>query len=216
MSSGIGRRRRAAQMGTSNVSYHERRQQIFEAAGHVFKKQGFRGTSLSDIADFMNTDRANLYYYVGSKVELLDGVVSDPVRANLERAREIRDSDLGTKEKLRTLMVELMESYERHYPFLYVYIQENLSQMQGRDATWARSMRDINREYERIVVQTVEDGMKEGVFRSNAPASVIAYGIFGLLAWTSRWFDPKNAPASAQAVGVAYADLVLDGLVVRN
>ena len=79
-SSAIGRRRAAAR-GEGRIAYAERRQEIVEAAARLFKTHGFRGTSIGQIADAMGTDRATLYYYVGSKEELFDEVVSDVVRA---------------------------------------------------------------------------------------------------------------------------------------
>ena len=215
VTSGIGQRRKAAQNDSSNISYQRRRQEIIEAAGHVFKKKGFQGTSLGDIADHLKTDRANLYYYVGSKEELLDGAVTGAVEANLQRAKDIRASDQSTPQKLRALIVELMVSYEEHYPFLYVFIQENLNHVSGGSSAWAKKVKKINREYEEVVIGMVEDGYKDGTLRETGPAWVVAYGIIGLVGWTNRWYNPDRADVNAAAIGTSYADMVVSGIAAR-
>lgn len=211
MVSGIEKRRRAAQRDKSNAAYQNRRAEIFEAAGRVFKKKGFQATSLGDVAEAMGTDRANLYYYVSSKQELLDGVVSKPVRNNVAQARAIAATSDTPAAKLRTLIIELMRSYAQHYPFLYVFIQENLSHI-STDAEWAQEMRSINREYENIVISIIEAGYADGTIRNVGPAWVVAYGVIGLVAWSNRWYDPQRTEATAEEIANAYADMVIDGL----
>lgn len=215
MVSGIERRRQIAQKETSNAAYQKRRREIFESAGYVFKKKGFEATSLSDIAEYMKTDRANLYYYVSNKQELLDGVVSEPVRQNVQRARSIAATDASAPEKVRELVTDLMRSYREHYPSLYVFIQENLSQIAG-DSDWANEMRATNREYEEITISIIEQGQRDGTIASTGPAWIVGYGIIGLVAWTNRWYDPKHSKVSAEEIGNTYADLVINGISVHS
>jgi AcrR family transcriptional regulator len=213
--SGIGRRRSAAQNDSSNTSYQRRRLEIIEAAGHVFKRKGFQGASLGDIAEHLGTDRANLYYYVGSKEELLEAAVTEAVLENLEHARSIRSSDLSTPEKIRTLVIDLMASYEKHFPFIYVFIQENLNHVAEGRSEWAQKMKQVNRDYEAVITGMIEDGFADGTLKQTAPAWVTAYGIIGLVGWTNRWYDPTRMVdgVDAAAIGAAYADMVVSGIV---
>ena len=211
--SGIGRRRKAAQ-GDGREAYQERRREIIEAAATVFKKNGFQGSSIADVAHALNTDRATLYYYIGSKNELFDEVVTEAVEANVARAEAIRDSDAPAPEKLRTLIESLMESYADHYPFLYVYIQENLSQVAPKRSAWAARMRSHNKRYEEAVVEIIQQGYDARTLRETGPAWLVAYGIIGMVAWSNRWFDPARTKAPAEEIGRTFADLVLDGLAV--
>ena len=207
--SGIGRRREAAK---ANPGYQERRQEIIGAAARVFKHKGLKGTRLGDIAEELGTDRANLYYYVSSKDELFQEAVTEAVVANIVRAEQIRDGDGSPVDKLRTIIEELMLSYAEHYPFLYVFIQENLSHVKGSSAAWAAQMRDVNKRYEDVVVSLVQDGDDDGSFRDVGPAWVVGYGIIGAVGWTNRWFDPERSPADAAVVGHTYAEMLLGGL----
>jgi AcrR family transcriptional regulator len=212
MTSGIARRRELAQSDPTNHSYQQRRREIIEAAAHVFREKGFRGSSLGDIAAHLKTDRANLYYYVGSKEELFDSAVSEAVAANILVAREIAAAEGSADEKIKTLMKSLMASYSEHFPFLYVFIQEDLRQVAGKRSDWAKRMRSTNREYESILTGLVQQGYDEDSLRDIGPAWVAAFGILGILAWTNRWFDPTRSAVDADLVGEMYAEMIVAGL----
>jgi AcrR family transcriptional regulator len=194
------------------TAYTERRQEIITAAARLFKTRGFRGTSIGQIAKALGTDRATLYYYIGSKEELFDEVVSDEVRANVARAQAIRDGEGTAPDKLRRLVTELMDSYAASYPFLYVFIQENLSHVSERRSEWSQEMRKLNKAYEDCVVAIIETGVAEGTIRPVAEPWVLAYGLIGMVGWTNRWFNPEKSPVDAATIGRAYADVLLDGL----
>jgi AcrR family transcriptional regulator len=209
--SGIGRRRAAAQ-GEGRTAYRERRQEIIAAAAGLFKTHGFRGTSIGQIAEALGTDRATLYYYIGSKEELFDEVVSDEARANVARVQAIRDGEGAAPDKLRRLVTELMDSYARSYPFLYVFVQEDLTQVSERRGEWSQEMRALNAAYEDCVVAIIEAGVAEGTIRPVAEPWVLAYGLIGMVGWTNRWFNPEESEVDAATIGRAYADVLLDGL----
>jgi AcrR family transcriptional regulator len=210
MTSGIGRRRAAAR-DEGGAAYQERRTEIVAAAAQMFKRNGYRGTKLSDVAEALGLDRASLYYYIGSKEELFHEVVGGAVEANAAAAEEIRDGPGTAPEKLRRLIVGLMVSYAEAYPFLYVYIQENLGPVRDR-SPWAREMARHNKRYENAVVAIVQSGVDEGTLRTDTQPWVIAFGIIGMAAWSNRWFNPVESSVPAEEIGRAYADTLLRGL----
>jgi AcrR family transcriptional regulator len=214
MASGIGKRRAAAR-DEGKAAYRERRAEIIAAAAEIFKKHGYRGTKLNDIAEALQLDRASLYYYVGGKEELFHDVVGGAVERNALTAEAIVEGPGTAPEKLRTLVAGLMVSYAETYPFLYVYIQENLSNISPDRSDWAREMRHLNKRYENAVVAIVQAGIAEGSFAVNTQPWVVAYGIIGMVAWSNRWFGPTESTVPAEEIGAAYADTLLTGLQVR-
>lgn len=215
MTSGIGKRRAAAN-SDGGVAYQERRTEIVGAAAQMFKQNGYRGTKLGDVAEALGLDRASLYYYIGSKEELFQQVVGGAVEANAAAAEEIRDGAGTAAEKLRKLIPALMVSYGENYPFLYVYIQEHLGALAHDTSPWAREMRRHNKRYENAVVAIVQAGVDEGTLRTGTQPWVVAFGIIGMAAWSNRWFNPEESPVPADEIGVAYAEVLLHGLVVRE
>jgi AcrR family transcriptional regulator len=211
MASGIGRRRAAA-LAEGSAAYIERRAEIVVAAAQIFRIKGFSGTSLSDVAEALNTDRASLYYYVGSKEELFHEIVREAAEANAAQAETIRDSDVPASDKISALVTALMSSYADH-PYLFVYIQEDLSKVSDGRSVWARQMRAINKRYDDAVQAIMQSGMDDGSLRAVTTARVVANGVIGMMNWSHRWYRANDAALpSPDEIGSAFADIVLDGL----
>lgn len=211
MGSGIGRRRAAA-LAEGSTAYTERRAEIMRTAARIFREKGYNATSVADIAEVLGTDRASLYYYVGSKQELFHEIVRDAAEANATRSEAIRDGADPAPDKIAALITALMASYAEHYPYLFVYIQEDLSKVADGRTRWARQMHAINKRFDDAVVEIVQSGLDTGTLRSDASARTIANGIIGMLNWTHRWYHRGGSGPGADEIGRAFADMVLNGL----
>ncbi len=100
--SGIeGRRRTALREG--NLGYSTRRLEIIRVAADVFREMGYESATLNDVAARLNTDRASLYYYVGSKEELLHEIVRDVLEDNRRTAEEVSKLPISGPEKIAAL-----------------------------------------------------------------------------------------------------------------
>lgn len=214
MASGIGRRRAAA-MAEGGAAYRDRRAEIIGAAAGIFREKGFRATSLADIADAVGTDRASLYYYVGSKDEMFHEIVREAADANAAQAESIRDEAKPAPAKIAALVSALLKSYASH-PYLFVYIQEDLSKVADGKSAWARQMRAINRRYDDAVVAIVRSGIEDGTLRDAGSPRIIANGIIGMLNWTHRWYHGDVAGQSAEEIADTFTRLLLDGLQVKR
>jgi AcrR family transcriptional regulator len=214
MASGIGRRRAAAR-AEGGAAYKDRRAEIIGAAASIFREKGFRATSLADIAEAVGTDRASLYYYVGSKDEMFHEIVREAADANAARAEAIRDEAKPATAKIADLVSSLLASYASH-PYLFVYIQEDLSKVADGKSSWARQMRAINRRYDDAVVTIVRSGIEDGSLRNAGSPRLIANGIIGMLNWTHRWFHGDDTSQSAAEIAETFTRLLLDGLQAKR
>lgn len=205
-------RRRGIALQNGQDSYQERRLEIAKAAAGVFNKLGYQGTSMGAVADALGMSRASLYYYIANKRELFDEVVLEAAEVNVAAAEAVLRSDAPATEKLRTLIIELMKSYGTHYPLLYIYLRENLSHVEGSRTDWSQRIRKLNQRYEAIFVSIVQEGIDSKAIRPIATAKMLAYGIIGMMGWTSRWFVPHKSAESAEEIGAAFAEMVLGGL----
>ena len=206
-------RQRAAGLREGGPAYLARRTQIKRAAARVFRLRGYRGTTLTHIAEEMGTDRASLYYYVSGKQELLEEMVSEAIGINLERAEAIRDGPGTGAERLRLIIRSLMGAYAEFYPVLYVLIGENLKYLEPERAEWVEQTRRVVNAYEQVIIDIVAAGQRDGTIRDTTPAWLIAYGITGMVSWSNRWFRPEaREMPRAEEIGEAFAAMVLDGL----
>lgn len=205
-------KRRSVPPADRSASFEAKRREIAEAAVKVFDRVGFQRATMAALADEMGVDRSSLYYYITSKEELLDEVLRTVVERNFMLAEKIRRSNVSPRRKLRDFIIMLMTSYGEHYPLFYIYIRENLSHVSGPRSEWSAKMREMNRQTTDSLVAIIEEGFADGSFRPIGKAHVIAYGIFGVVGWTSRWFKPDRSDTSAQEIGATYAEMVLCGL----
>jgi AcrR family transcriptional regulator len=199
-------RRRLAALNEGGIAYRERRALLISTAAQVFREKGYQRTSLNEIARRIGTDRASLYYYVSGKRELFNEVVSDVISNNMNYAEEVRKGTDAPDVKLRKVVTALMHACEMHYPYVYVYVQENPGHSDDEEVA-----AEYGKRYGDAVTAIIQEGLTDGSFIANVPANVIAYGLIGMVNWTHRWFRPHMA-LSGRAVGDAFVDIVLGGL----
>lgn len=167
-----------------------RRARLIETAALVFQEKGYAASTLHDIAERFGTDRASLYYYVGSKDELLNECIAQVLDANLAKGEAIKAGPGSPRSKLTALITLTLRSFEEHYPYAFVYMQENMNHVASRDSTWAADLAGKTRAYERLVQGFLMDGISDGSIRSDLPVGLVANGLYGMMNWSHRWFTP--------------------------
>jgi AcrR family transcriptional regulator len=207
--------RRAAAAAAADPVYKERQAEIHAAAARVFLRKGFHATKLSDVAEETGLDRASLYYYVGSKRDLFHDVVDKAVTANIADAELVAARDMPSSEKLTQIIESLMSSFERFYPDLYVFVQEDVQKMNrggGTDDDAVATMRkEWSDRYFTIVKKVVSEGIANGEFATRLPPGLVAHSLIGMMISSHRWFQP-NGMLSAEEIGVGMARMVMSGL----
>ncbi len=135
--------------------------EIIELAADLFKKFGFKKTTIDDIALAAHKGKSSLYYYFKNKEDIFKAVV-DKEAATLEKELTaiIEQSGLSPQEKLKqyvmhrmTRLKELANYYEalkNEYLSHYEFIEEIRSQ---HDRTEIKLIRQI-----------LDEGLQKGVF----------------------------------------------------
>ena len=206
--SGIAGRRQAA-LADGGEGYKTRRDEIVRMAAKVFEEKGFEATTLNDIAARLKTDRASLYYYVGSKEELLQEIVKVVMDENVATAERVMAEGQTPPEKIQSLIEYMILSFDKHYPHMYVYL-EDLPRISRQKSDWARDVIHSTKRFEEIVFQILEEGQADGSFRSDLPNQISALALFGMINWTHRWYKP-GSQHSAKEIAETFCALFLDG-----
>jgi AcrR family transcriptional regulator len=206
--SGIEARRKAA-LEDGSATYVARRQEIIGAAAHVFRDRGFEATTLRDVALALGTDRASLYYYVGSKDELLQEIVREALGHDIQAAEAVKSSRATSPEKIRALVESMVTSYADNYPHMNVYM-EDLGRIARQDSEWSVDIIARTRTYESIVHSILRKGRSDGTLDPDLPVELCALALFGMINWMHRWYRP-GIEWSAEEIATTYTELFLNG-----
>ena len=191
--SNLARRRKEAQKEAS-PQYEQTRERLVQAAAEVFREKGFSNATLQDIADAAGMNRASIYYYAESKEALFREIALDAIRENASEIQQISQSTSSATDKIRLAIRALMYSYERTYPHLFVYIQEEMEHvlssrttpvMETHERAVLLELFEHSRDYLRHLETIIQEGIEAREFADGDPR-LLALGIQGMVNWTHR------------------------------
>ncbi|MGE0136894.1 MAG: TetR/AcrR family transcriptional regulator [Ilumatobacteraceae bacterium] len=171
--------------------------ELLDRAAALFSTRGFRATSLQEIAEAMEVSRPALYYYVDSKDDLLNRLVSGFLDALIANVQAAGSSSAPASEKLATIVDCLVE------PMLKEPERFRLLGQQGSDlpAPVAKQADDARRAVTTVLEAVLHDGMKEGVFAHTQPR-VAARAVLGMINSVLDWHDPDDPQLSSPGATV--------------
>jgi len=184
-----------------------RRIEILRSAAAAFRRRGYHGASVEEIADALHMTKGSLYYYFRNKEEILYFCHDYSLDILLDLLREVEAEDRPPEEKLRRLIVAFVHMIidELHGTALTM----DLAALSPRALRRVIAKRD---RFDRGIRHVLQEGMDAGAFR-RGDAKLRAFAILGAVNWIPRWFDPRGSAASEE-IGQAFADYLLRGLLV--
>ena len=182
-----------------------KRLEILRQAAAVFRRKGFHGAGMREIAKSLGLAPGALYYYFESKDDLLYACQMTALKGLLQSAREITATDEPPETKLRSLVAAHLDHILNelggglaHVEF-HALDEERLDEVvRGRDA------------YETLVRDVIRAGKAGGSFR-DVDEKLATLAILGALNWTAVWWDPEGR-RRAPAVGEEFANILIEGL----
>jgi AcrR family transcriptional regulator len=197
-------RRRVGRGRRSEVSAATRIE-ILKSAAAAFRKLGYHGATVEQIAAALRMKKGNLYYYFRNKEEILFACHE----YSHDRLQELLDQVVrGTApadEKLRRLILSTVHVIldELHGTALLLDLEAlspaHLKAVVVRRDRFDRGMRLI-----------LEEGIATGVF-APGDSKLVAFAMLGALNWIARWFNPAG-PASSEDIATRFADYLIAGL----
>jgi TetR/AcrR family transcriptional regulator, cholesterol catabolism regulator len=203
--------RRSSARRDANVGYEQRRQRLLDAAADVFKEKGLGATSVNDIAARMGSDRATVYYYYGSKHEIYLDLIRQAVEQIVVIAETAAIDPAPATVRLRLLLEATLDGYERHYPYLHLFVQEDVRRLSPGSEPGNDNLEGWVTRFEKAFVSIIEDGIDRGEFRDSLEPKVAMYAMLGSINWSHRWFLPGGR-FTGKELGSQFADMFLQGI----
>lgn len=183
----------------------DRRLDILKSAAAAFRRRGYHGASVDEIASALEMTKGNLYYYFRNKEEILFACHEYSLDKLLALMADVEAEGSSPEEKLRRLVL--------------AFVHLILDDLHGTALTLdpeALSPPLLKRiivkrdQFDHGIRAIIQSGMDQGVFKSGDP-KMIEFAMMGAVNWIAKWFDPAGAMTSDQ-IGDAFADYLVGGL----
>ena len=198
------------------------RERILGAAAELFAERGFGGTGVDEIARRAGVNKAMLYYHVGDKEALYSAVLFETVSAVLRHVTEEVAAARHPREKLRAIPAGFLAAARERPGLPRLMLAETADGGKHLSADALATMA-------RVIGTTrsvLEEGQKEGVFRSIDPMLVhlVLVGSAFLTSSAQR-IRPRLEQTGIQVPGLRnsaeeladfVSDLLVEGLLSRK
>jgi AcrR family transcriptional regulator len=181
------------------------RVEILKSAAAAFRRLGYHGATVEQIAAALHMKKGNLYYYFKNKEEILFACHQYSLDRLMELLAEIEQHDATPDTKLRQLIVAFVHTIldELHGTALFLDL-EALSPAHLKAVILRRDR------FDHAMRQIVQQGIASGLFAST-DAKLLSFAILGAVNWIPRWFNPAG-PATSQQIADRFADYLIAGL----
>jgi AcrR family transcriptional regulator len=178
---------------------------ILKSAAAAFRRLGYHGATVEQIAAALHMKKGNLYYYFKNKEEILFACHQYSLDRLMQILHDVQQSGLAADEKLRRLVHAFVHTIldELHGTALFLDL-EALTPAHLKAVIVRRD------EFDRGVRTVLDEGMASGTF-AKSDQKLLAFALLGAVNWIPRWFSP-NGPATSHQIADLFADFFVAGL----
>ncbi|RCW39538.1 TetR family transcriptional regulator [Halopolyspora algeriensis] len=182
-------------------------QRLLRVATRLFAEQGFETTSVQQIVDTAGVTKGAMYHYFGSKDDLLYEIYARVLRVQTARMEQFADSSEPVQRRLHAVAADVVTTTAANLDDTVIFFRS----MHLLHSEKQAEVRAERRRYHKRVQQLIEEGQRDGVFRSDKPADLVVDFFFGAVHHLGTWFHP-GGELTGEQVGEHFADLLLDSL----
>jgi AcrR family transcriptional regulator len=182
-----------------------KRIEILRAAAAIFRRRGYHGASVDQIASALNMAPGNLYYYFKNKEEILYVCHDYSLELILKELKDVEQSNLPPDRQIHRLIVSFVH--------LFIDVLHGTAWTLEVEALSPALLKKVIAKRDRIdkgFRKILSDGMKAGVFAERDP-KLVSFVIFGAINWIPRWYDPAGR-ATSHDIAQVFADYLVAGL----
>lgn len=174
------------------------RMRILDAAAQTFRRKGYAGTTLNEIAKAADMQAGSLFYHFGSKDELLGEVLDIGMRRVHEAVEDSQERlvpDAPHRERIRAAVEAHFATLLKHGDYtsanirIFGQVPEDVQRrhLRLRDAYAAL--------WRRILIKA----QKAGALRGDVDLGLVRMLLMGALNWSVEWYQPGKKSIETMA-----------------
>jgi AcrR family transcriptional regulator len=163
---------------------------ILSAAADVFRRKGYHGAKMADIAAEVKLTAGSLYHHFpDGKQQILMAVLNDGLEQITDNVRAIvNDPALQPDEQLRRIVYEHILGLTQHVSIAAALVFETRTLLNDLDNTDARQRYlDARDRFELYFRQVVEAGIEKGIFYP-VDVAIFTKTMLGAHNWVGVWY----------------------------
>jgi AcrR family transcriptional regulator len=185
-----------------------RKRDILDAFAEMVAERGYDEVSLRDIAEALGMSKGTILHHYGSKDRLLEQVHAEYMRRRLDEAHRILERFSAHEERLAALIYQLLLAQRDDRSSTVAFARE-IARFQSESLM--SNVREMRREYLRMVQGVIGEGMEARVFRRAGDPDLITLQLFGMCNWMWTWLRPDGR-WSVDEIAQTYVGTLLGGL----
>jgi TetR/AcrR family transcriptional regulator, cholesterol catabolism regulator len=183
----------------------DKRTLIIRRAAELFERDGYHGTSMSQIALAAGIRKPTLYHYFGGKEEILYEIHREAM-ARLFEAHARRPENLSATDALRGIVSDVLDLMNTVTGAFRV-VSEHYRDLSPENRETIGKERD---RYRQMIEDVLRRGIDDGEFRA-VDTRLVTLALAGMCNWAYQWYRP-DGPLGTEEIAERFSDLVLDGL----
>jgi TetR/AcrR family transcriptional regulator, cholesterol catabolism regulator len=187
-------------------------QEVLRKAADFFRARGYGGSTMRELGDALGIPPATLYYYIGSKQELLRAICVDAIESIIVagvKARELYPpGDLRQLNCLiRAHMAAMLGEQAKHATLLI--------EMRSLDEDIAHEVIGLRDEYEAIIRTAIIAEQELGNLRMDLTPEALTLLLLNLLNWPVFWYH-ESGPMTPGDLAQQISTLFFEGAAVPS
>jgi len=170
-----------------------KRNDILNEAARLFRKKGFSGTTMQDIASAVGILKGSIYYHFTSKNEIFREVLNNGISPVLKKAGFIVSKNSQPRDMLRELIENHINYIVDNDFSLVIFYQEK----EKISASETKDYIETRNRYEKIFKDVLAEGIKQGEF-PDVDVSLTILTILGMCNSIIQWYNPAGPKKRAE------------------
>jgi TetR/AcrR family transcriptional regulator, cholesterol catabolism regulator len=147
----------------SNSRHLKQREHILRHAAKLFADTGYAATTMDVLSEVTDMNKASLYYYFGSKRDILFEIVKIAIADGLQRA--IPATRMKSARDGMTHVIECgIQTLAAHQSESRIFLQEQHYYKQIFSTAQFQELIDLQRRYMKVVYEVLQQGIDAGEF----------------------------------------------------
>ncbi len=195
-----------------SISNPPGRRKIIKSLRLLLDEKNFSSITTAEIAKTAGVTEGLIYKYFKDKRDLLYQVLEEHFKKFLSQTEKDLKGVNGALEKLKVFLMSGLQSYANHRVFARIVILE----VRNSPDYYESEAYQLVRKYNQIILEIIEEGMKNGEIRDDVEPSYIRHVIFGSIEQSSLKRAIFNEETSSYVINDNLLKILFDGIKNRS